>query len=110
MAEIRWIKLFLAMFDDEKIKLIDSMPERDTIHYIWISLLIQVGKNNFNRFIFLNENVPYTEEMLATILSRQINKEMGKAPESFVKNPDKDFIRNRKLSFETVMKLLLSMG
>ena len=39
-----------------------------------------------------------------------IIKEMGKAPESFVKNPDKDFIRNRKLSFETVMKLLLSMG
>ena len=39
-----------------------------------------------------------------------IIKEMGKTPNSFVKNPDKDFIRNRKLSFETVMKLLLSMG
>lgn len=39
-----------------------------------------------------------------------IIKEMGKTPESFVKNPNKDFIRNRKLSFETVMKLLLSMG
>lgn len=35
---------------------------------------------------------------------------MGKSLQSFVKNPDKDFIRNRKLSFETVMKLLLSMG
>lgn len=35
---------------------------------------------------------------------------MGKTPECFVKNPDKDFIRNGKLSFKTVMKLLLSMG
>ena len=39
-----------------------------------------------------------------------IIKDMGKTPELFVKNPNKDFIRNRKLSFETVMKLLLSMG
>lgn len=72
MAEIKWIKLSLAMFDDEKIKLIDSMLERDTIHYIWIRLLIQAGKNNFNGLIFLNESVPYTEEMIATIFSRPI--------------------------------------
>lgn len=47
----------------------------------------------------------YVKEKLNSII-----KEMSKSPESFVKNPNKDFIRNRKLSFETVMKLLLSMG
>lgn len=39
-----------------------------------------------------------------------IIKEMAKSPESFVKNPDKDFTRNRKLTFEYVINLLLSMG
>jgi hypothetical protein len=39
-----------------------------------------------------------------------IIKEMGESPETFVKNPGKDFTRNRKLTFEYVINLLLSMG
>ena len=39
-----------------------------------------------------------------------IIKEMGESPELFVKNPGKDFTRNRKLTFEYVINLLLSMG
>ena len=39
-----------------------------------------------------------------------IIKEMGESPETFVKNPNKDFTRNRKLTFEYVINLLLSMG
>ena len=31
-----------------------------------------------------------------------IIKEMGESPETFVKNPGKDFTRNRKLTFEYV--------
>lgn len=73
MAEIKWIKITTNMFDDEKIKLIDAMPERDTIHYIWIRLLVQAGKTNAHGYIFLNENVPYTDEMLATIFNRPLN-------------------------------------
>jgi hypothetical protein len=42
-------------------------------------------------------------------LSSLIN-EMSASPELFVKNPGKDFTRNRKLSFETVTRLLISMG
>jgi len=36
--------------------------------------------------------------------------EMALTPELFVKNPDRDFIRNRKLKFGSVINLLLSMG
>ena len=36
--------------------------------------------------------------------------EMAKSPALFVKNPGKDFIRNRKLPFEAVVQLLISMG
>src|SRR5690554_1803291 len=61
------------MFDDEKIKLIESMPEADSILIIWIKLLVQAGKTNAKGYIFLNENIPYTDEMLATIFNRPLN-------------------------------------
>src|ERR1035437_9239828 len=35
---------------------------------------------------------------------------MAANPELFIKNPETDFTRTRKLSFETVMHLILSMG
>jgi len=42
-------------------------------------------------------------------LTALINK-MSESPAAFVKNPEKDFTRKRKLPFETVIQLLLSMG
>lgn len=72
MADIKWIKITTNMFEDEKIRLIDAMPERDTIHYVWVRLLVQAGKTNSNGFIFLGENIPYTEEMLSTIFCRPL--------------------------------------
>ena len=73
MAEIKWIKITTTMFDDEKIKLIDAMPERDTIFYIWMRLLVQAGKTNAGGYIFLTEDIPYTDEMLSTIFNRPLN-------------------------------------
>lgn len=72
MSDIKWIKINTNMFEDEKIKLIDAMPERDTIHYIWVRLLAQAGKTNSNGYIFLSEDTPYTDEMLSTIFSRPL--------------------------------------
>ncbi len=72
MAKIKWIKLDLGMSDDEKMKIIDSIPERDTVHYVWIRLLIQAGKTNAAGSIFLNQNIPYTKEMLSIIFNRPI--------------------------------------
>lgn len=74
MTRVKWIKLAIDMFDDEKIKIIDSMPERDLIHYVWIRLLVQAGKTNSTGDIFLNENIPYTKEMLSIIFNRSINE------------------------------------
>jgi len=61
------------MFDDEKIKLIEAVPEADMILVIWIKLLTLAGKKNINGYIFLTENIPYTDEMLATLFSRPLN-------------------------------------
>lgn len=74
MTRVKWIKLSIDMFDDEKIKIIDSMPKRDLIHYVWIRLLVQAGKTNSAGDIFLNENIPYTKEMLSIIFNRSINE------------------------------------
>ena len=35
MADIKWIKITTDIFDDEKIKIIDTMPARDEILVVW---------------------------------------------------------------------------
>lgn len=72
MSEVKWIKLSTQMFEDEKIRLIEHMPEADTILIIWVKLLAQAGKTNASGFIYLNENIPYSDEMIATIFNRPI--------------------------------------
>lgn len=47
----------------------------------------------------------FVKEKLSKIISK-----MAEEPKLFVKNPNTDFTRNRKLSFETVVNLMLSMG
>jgi predicted phage replisome organizer len=73
MFEAKWIKINTNMFENEKLRLIDSMPEKDTIHYIWIRLLIQAGKTNDNGYIYINKNVHFTAEMLSTIFCRSLS-------------------------------------
>lgn len=73
MSKVKWIKLSTSMFDDEKIKLIEQMPDADTILVIWVKLLAQAGKTNSSGYIFLSENIPYTDEMLATIFDRPLS-------------------------------------
>lgn len=60
------------MFDDEKIKLVEQMPEADTILIIWIKLLAQAGKTNASGYIYLSENIPFSDEMLSTIFNRPL--------------------------------------
>lgn len=73
MSEVKWIKITTDMFNDEKIKIIESMPDKDAILIIWIKLLTLAGKVNANGYIFLTENIPYTDEMLATVFNRPLN-------------------------------------
>ncbi|UQZ52564.1 phage replisome organizer N-terminal domain-containing protein [Bacillus subtilis] len=73
MSEVKWIKLSTQMFEDEKIKLIEQMPESDTILIIWVKLLAQAGKTNASGYIYLSENIPYSDEMLAAIFGRPLN-------------------------------------
>lgn len=72
MADVKWIKIATGIFDDEKILLIESMPEADAIIVIWFKLLTLAGKQNNDGIFILNDRIPYTEEMLATIFRRPL--------------------------------------
>lgn len=72
MAEVKWIKIVTDVFDDEKILMIESMPEADSIIVIWFKLLCLAGKQN-NSGVFQMGRMPYTDEMFATIFRRPLN-------------------------------------
>ncbi|RUL56488.1 phage replisome organizer N-terminal domain-containing protein [Lysinibacillus antri] len=74
MASISWIKLKTDMFDDEKIKLIERMPEGDTILIVWIKLLTYAGKANCNGYIMIAEDIPMNIEEMAIIFNRPLEK------------------------------------
>lgn len=71
MAEIKWIKITTDIFDDEKILLIESMPDADAIIVIWFKLLCFAGKQNNNGVFMMNDRIAYTDKMLATIFRRK---------------------------------------
>jgi predicted phage replisome organizer len=73
MADISWIKLKVDMFDDEKIRLIQAMPENDAVLIIWIRLLALAGKTNDNGLVYIDSDLPYTDEILATLFNRPVN-------------------------------------
>ena len=71
MSEVQWIKITTDLFDDEKIQLIESMPEGDTLIVIWFKLLVLAGKQNYSGVLALGDKVFYTEEMLTTVFRRK---------------------------------------
>lgn len=71
MAEVKWIKIVTDIFDDEKILLIESLPEADSIIVIWFKLLCLAGKQNNSGVFIMNNSIPYTDKMLATIFRRK---------------------------------------
>ena len=66
MADVKWIKITTDIFDDEKILLIESMPDAYAIITVWFKLLCLAGKQN-NSGVFLLGRIAYTDKMLATI-------------------------------------------
>ncbi|MCI9357235.1 MAG: hypothetical protein HFH59_06760 [Lachnospiraceae bacterium] len=72
MAEMQWIKLRIDMFDDEKIKIIQAMPEGDSILVVWIRLIALAGKCNTNGLVLIEDEFPFTDEMLSVIFGKSL--------------------------------------
>ena len=73
MSDVKWIKIVTNVFDDEKILLIESMPESDSLIVIWFKILCMAGKMNNGGVLILSDKIAYTDEMLATIFRRQLS-------------------------------------
>lgn len=65
MAEVKWIKVSVDMFDNRKIKHIRKLPNGDTMTLIWIMLLTMAGRCNDDGMIYLTQDIPYSTKMLA---------------------------------------------
>lgn len=72
MADVKWIKIAINMFDNRKIRQIETMPDGDSLLLIWVKLLCLAGNVNDGGYIYLTKEIPYTDEMLAT----QFNKSL----------------------------------
>lgn len=71
MSEVKWIKITIDIFNDEKMQLIESMPDSDSIIVIWFKLLSLAGKSNTGGLIMMSDKVPYTKEMLPILFRRK---------------------------------------
>ena len=73
MNEVKWIKIVTDIFDDDKVKLIEAMPDGDTIIVIWFKLLCLAGKQNYHGLLLISDKLAYTDEMLSIVFRRPIN-------------------------------------
>ena len=65
MAELAWVKLSAATFDDEKLQMVEGMPEGDAVLLMWIKLICLARKTNDKGLIYITPEIPYTEDLLA---------------------------------------------
>ena len=73
MADVKWIKIATDIFNDEKILIIERLPNADSIIVIWFKLLTLAGKQNNSGVFIMSNQIAYTDEMLAAIFRRDLN-------------------------------------
>ena len=72
MADVKWIKIYVDMFENKKIKQLEAMPEGDTLIVIWYKLLCLAGKINDSGVIYFSEDIPFDADMLAVEFKRPV--------------------------------------
>ncbi|WP_017209456.1 phage replisome organizer N-terminal domain-containing protein [Clostridium beijerinckii] len=70
MKERRYVRFRVDMYEDTKFKIMDRMPERDAIYYIWTRIVILAGKVNLDGNLYMSKNIPYTLKTLAIEFNR----------------------------------------
>lgn len=73
MAEVKWIKLFVDIWDNRKIRQIETLPDGDTVLVIWLKLLTLAGNINDGGLVYFTRDIPYTDAMLAAQFKRPLN-------------------------------------
>lgn len=73
MSEIKWIKLSTSMFDDEKIRLIEQMPDADRLLVCWFKMYLASSKNRDFTITNFAKSTHTNEELLSILLNEDIN-------------------------------------
>ena len=73
MAEVKWIKIVTEIFDNRKIRQLESLPDGDSIIVIWFKLLCLAGNVNDNGLIYFTQEIPYTDQMLSSQFNRPLS-------------------------------------
>lgn len=73
IIDVKWIRITTDIFDNRKIKQIETMPDGDTILVIWFKILTLAGETNDNGTIYLTREIPFNEETLSVQFNRPIN-------------------------------------
>lgn len=71
--EIKWIKLSTDLFNNRKIRQIESLPEGDALVVIWLKLLILASDVNDGGLVYFTKDIPYTDQILATQFGRPLS-------------------------------------
>ena len=61
------------MFDDDKIKIIETLPNGYEYIVIWVKILCMAGKKNDNGCIYLVKELPLDEAMLARVAGHNVD-------------------------------------
>lgn len=73
MADVKWIKLSVALPDNKKIKQMRKLPDGDSIALMWVFLMCLAGDVNDDGAVYFTPEIPYTDEMLAGQFDMDIN-------------------------------------
>ena len=66
MGDLSWIKIDTDIFNNEKMMLIESMPNGDELMLVWFKLLCHAGRSNESGRFTIGGR-PYTDEFFARI-------------------------------------------
>lgn len=72
MADIKWIKVSTNIWYNKKIKQIEALKNGDTYIVIWMKLLTLAGTINDNGYIYVTQNIPFTDKGLAVELNKPL--------------------------------------
>lgn len=73
MVDVKWIKLRSDIFENRKIKQIESLPDGDAIIVIWLKLLCLAGNINDDGKIYFTKEIPFTDQMFSAYFNRPIS-------------------------------------
>lgn len=82
MANLQWLKLSTDFFDNNKIKLLESERDGDTLIRVWIQLLTIAMKCNYQGRLSITEDKPMTVDEFSKIMGKS-RKKITKCLEKF---------------------------